>query len=186
MKPNRQTEFNSEFNRDSHLFFKIKKVTIGLSRFRYVPASLYERNSIPSQPKKEITMKHLGISFGFVKIPVTNFAAACVFYRDVLGLEEEFAVEQYGWAQYSAGNASICLYVVGMSQWDGIERAAKEKAGIDTGIQLRITDAKSAYDAITHRGGKASKLNTGDDGTIAFSVVDPDGNVLGIAQVPTA
>lgn len=123
-------------------------------------------------------MKNLGISFGFVKIPVTNFAKSAAFYRDVLGLEEDFAVEQYGWAQYSAGNASICLYAAGMGGGNG-------KPGTDTGIQLRVTDGKAAHAAITQRGGEVGELNTGDDGTVSFDVTDPDGNTLSIAQVPT-
>ncbi len=100
------------------------------------------------------------------------------FYRAVLGLSEDFAVEQYGCAQYDAGTASICLYVVGLGGGDA-------KPGIDTGIQLRVTDAKAAYSLIGNRGGKLGDLNSGDDGTVGFDVFDPDGNKLSIAQVPT-
>ena len=36
-------------------------------------------------------------TIGLVKIPVTNFEAATHYYREVIGLEEEFAVEAFGW-----------------------------------------------------------------------------------------
>ena len=122
-------------------------------------------------------MKNLSLTFGFVKIPVSDFAKSTAYYRDVLGLEEDFAVEKYGWAQYSAGTASICLYVTGMGGGD-------VKPGIDTGIQLRVNDAKAAHALITSRGGKVSALNSGDDGTVGFAVTDPDGNKISIVQVP--
>ena len=122
-------------------------------------------------------MKNLGVSFGFVKIPVSDFARSTAFYREVLGLDEDFAVEQYGWAQYSVGAASICIYVAGLG-------GGETKPGIDTGIQLRVTDAKAAYALIKARGGKLGELNSGDDGTVEFDVSDPDGNKLAIAQVP--
>jgi predicted enzyme related to lactoylglutathione lyase len=129
-------------------------------------------------------MKSLGVSFGFVKIPVTNFAKSTAFYREVLGLEEDFAVEAYGWAQYRAGNAYVCIYTVGVSSFPADELQVKVKTGIDTGIQLRVKDASKAYTLVKARGGKVSDLRTGDDGTIGFGVSDPDGNTLSIAQVP--
>jgi predicted enzyme related to lactoylglutathione lyase len=123
-------------------------------------------------------MKNLGISLGFVRILISDFQKSAVFYRDVLGLTEDFAVEQYGWTQYNVGAASICTYVVDPNGNEG-------KPGVDTGMQLRVTDAKAAYELITSRGGKPGKLNTGDDGTVQFTITDPDGNKLSVAQVPT-
>jgi catechol 2,3-dioxygenase-like lactoylglutathione lyase family enzyme len=122
-------------------------------------------------------MKTLGISLGFVKIPVTDFAKSTAFYRDILGLEEQFAAIEYGWAQYDAGNANICLYQVGMGGGSG-------KPGIDTGIQLRVNDAKAAHELMVSRGAKLEPIRVGDDGTCAFTVTDPDGNKLDVAQLP--
>jgi catechol 2,3-dioxygenase-like lactoylglutathione lyase family enzyme len=123
-------------------------------------------------------MKSLGITLGFVKIPVTDFNKSAAFYRDVLGLDEQFAVEEYGWAQYDIGGTGLCLYQIGKGGGQGTP-------GIDTGIQLRVNDAKAAHALITQRGGNPGKINTGDDGTIAFAITDPDGNKLSVAQVPT-
>lgn len=146
--------------------------------FRTTPRTYRNRHRISHNAQKDIAMKNLGLSFGFVKIPVTDFARATAFYRDVLGLEEQFAVEQYGWAQYDVGGTGLCLYVAGMGGGDG-------KPGVDTGIQLRVSDARAAHALIIQRGGKPGELNAGDDGTVAFTVTDPDGNQLSIAQVPT-
>lgn len=122
------------------------------------------------------TMKDLGVSVGLVKVPVTAFARATQFYREVLGLEEEFAVEQYGWAQYKTASVPLCLYVTGMGGGDG-------KPGGETGIQLRVRDAKAAHASIRQRGGNVSDLDSGDDGSVGFAVRDPDGNSISIIQI---
>jgi len=117
-------------------------------------------------------MKDLGVSVGLVKVPVTAFERATQFYREVLGLEEEFAVQQYGWAQYKTGSMPLCLYVTGMGGGEG-------KPGGETGIQLRVRDARAA-----HAGsGEVSDPDSGDDGSVGFAVRDPDGNSIGIIQV---
>jgi AraC-like DNA-binding protein/catechol 2,3-dioxygenase-like lactoylglutathione lyase family enzyme len=147
-------------------------------QFKTSPRTYRKQRTVRPQPFKDTSMKNLGISFGFVKIPVTDFAKSTAFYREVLGLEEHFAVEQYSWAQYGVGDAAICLYVPGMGAGGG-------PPGIDTGIQLRVTDALAAHALLTQRGGKPSHPQKGDDGTVLFDIADPDGNVLSIAQVPT-
>ncbi|MCB9895959.1 MAG: VOC family protein [Planctomycetes bacterium] len=113
-----------------------------------------------------------GVEVGFIKIPVSDFAKACAFYRDSLGLMEDFAVAEFGWAQYSSGSVPICLYKEGMGGGDG-------KPGSETGVQLRVKDARAAH---KHLKAHAGELVTGDDGTITFRVTDPDGNKLQIAQ----
>lgn len=114
-----------------------------------------------------------GAAVGFIKIPVGDFAKACAFYRDSLGLKEDFAVEAYGWAQYSTGSVPICLYKEGMGGGEG-------KPGGETGVQLRVKDAKAAH---AHLKDYAGELSEGDDGTVAFKVTDPDGNSMQVAQV---
>ncbi len=54
-----------------------------------------------------------GVRVGLVKIPVTDLGRAATFYREVLGLPEEFAVPAYGWAQYSTEGVPLCLYISG-------------------------------------------------------------------------
>lgn len=114
-----------------------------------------------------------GAAVGFVKIPVANFTRARAFYRDTLGLKEEFAVEDFGWAQYSTASVPICLYVEGMGGGAG-------KPGVDTGVQLRVKNAKAAFE---HLKEYASNHGEGEDGTVTFMLTDPDGNTIQIAQV---
>ena len=114
-----------------------------------------------------------GASVGFVKIAVADFARACEFYRDTLRLREDFAVEEYGWAQYATGSVPICLYKAGMGGGDGTP-------GGDANIQLRVKDARAAFEQVKEF---ASKFGEGDDGTVTFTLTDPDGNTIQIAQV---
>ncbi|MGE0434697.1 MAG: VOC family protein [Planctomycetota bacterium] len=113
-----------------------------------------------------------GAAVGFIKIPVRDFAAACAFYRDTLGLTEDFAVAEFGWAQYATGSVPICIYVAGKGGGEGTP-------GGETGVQLRVSDARRAHE---HLKSHAGELTVGDDGTTAFVVRDPDGNRLQIAQ----
>jgi AraC-like DNA-binding protein/predicted enzyme related to lactoylglutathione lyase len=126
--------------------------------------------------KQGHTMKDLHPAVNLIKIPVTDFARARGFYRDVLGLEEEYAVDEYGWAQYAAGDLPICLYVVGMGGGDG-------KPGNELNFHLAVDNAKQAFSAIGKRGGTfACDLTSDDEGGAFFIVADPDGNRLKIVQ----
>lgn len=116
-----------------------------------------------------------GASVGFVKVPVSNFDAARAFYGETLGLKEDYAFPEYGWAQFATGSVPICLFKPGMG---GGSRAP----GGETGIQLRVLDARAAYE---HLGDAASHFGEGDDGSISFTARDPDGNEIQISQVMT-
>lgn len=119
-----------------------------------------------------MTHPFAGAHVGLIRIPVRDFAAARAFYRDVLGLEEEFAIDEYGWAQYAGGSVPICLWV---------PPGGIPAPGGETGIQLRVQDARSAF---AHAGPHAaSELSEGDDGALSFSLRDPDGNVLQVLQM---
>lgn len=115
-------------------------------------------------------------TIGLVKIPVTDFEAATAYYRETIGLEEEFAVEAYGWAQYKTGNLPLCLYVVGMGGGDGTP-------GHEVGFHLKVDDAQTFYDAIKTRGGQfASEIVESNDGGKFFLLQDPDGNTFKVIQ----
>jgi AraC-like DNA-binding protein/catechol 2,3-dioxygenase-like lactoylglutathione lyase family enzyme len=130
---------------------------------------------------EEISAMHdLEPTINLVKIPVSDFSAATAFYREVLGLEEEFAVEAYGWAQYRVGGLPLCLYQVGMGGGSG-------EPGGDTGIHIAVNDAEAAYRLLGERGaGFACELVASDDGGRFFEVRDPDGNTLKICQAAPA
>jgi predicted enzyme related to lactoylglutathione lyase len=86
-------------------------------------------------------MTDLDLTLNLLKIPVIDFKRACAFYRDILGLEEDFAVEEYGWAQYQLGDVPLCLYVVGMGGGDG-------KPGNELNFHLAVDDAPKALAAL--------------------------------------
>ena len=119
-------------------------------------------------------MRHVKV--GLVKIPVTNFDKSTHYYREVLGLEEEFAVKAYGWAQYKTGNVPLCLYTVGQGGGDGLP-------GGEQGLHLEVDNLKEVYAEIKSRGGLfASDFVESDDGGLFFVVKDPDDNRFKIVQ----
>lgn len=111
-----------------------------------------------------------------VKIPVTDFNRATRFYREVLGLEEEFAVEAYGWAQYKTGNIPLCLYVTGQGGGDGMP-------GHEVGFHLEVENIRDCFATIQQRGGQfATEIVGSADGGYFFMLRDPDGNQFKVVQ----
>ena len=113
-------------------------------------------------------------AIALVKLPVTDFERARHFYRDVLGLSEDFAVEEYGWAQFATGSIPLCLFVSGKGGGDAA-------GGGDSGIQLRIANAAIAYEQLAEF--VEGDLEVGDDGSKSFLLRDPDGNGLQVLQL---
>jgi len=121
-------------------------------------------------------MKTHDVVIGLVKIPVKDFAAATRYYREVLGLEEEFAVEEYGWAQYRVGGAPLCLYLEGKGGGDG-------SPGGDTGLHLAVSDARGLFETLEQRGAETLHgMEEADDGGVFFTVKDLDGNTFKVSQ----
>ena len=113
---------------------------------------------------------------GLVKIPVTDFKSATAYYREVIGLEEEFAVEAYGWAQYKTGNLPLCLYVTGQGGGDGTP-------GEEIGFHLQVDQIESFYVTIKERGGRVgSEIVTSSDGGMFFMLCDLDNNRFKVVQ----
>ncbi len=136
--------------------------------------SRYRKRLTKSSKRKRLSMSNFTI--GLVKIPVTNFEVSTHYYREVLGLEEEFAVEAYGWAQYKTTNVPLCLYVVGQGGGDG-------KPGEEVGFHLVVDNIETIYAAIKHRGGQvASEIVNSADGGKFFVLRDPDDNTFKVLQ----
>ncbi len=105
-----------------------------------------------------------------VKIPVSDIEKAVPFYRDVLGLQEDFVVAEYGWAQFSAGNLPVALYVPGMGGGDG-------EAGKADCLHFSTSDEAGMRDQLTKAGvDPETHLHRGNDDTAFFELQDPDGN----------
>ena len=118
----------------------------------------------------------MNFKIGLVKIPVTNFEAATRYYREVVGLEEEFAVDAYGWAQYKTANLPLCLYVVGQGGGDG-------KPGEEVGFHLIVDNIEIFYADVAQRGGQfGSEIVSSADGGQFVILQDPDGNRFKVLQ----
>lgn len=105
-----------------------------------------------------------------VKIPVSDIEVAVPFYRDVLGLKEEFVMAEYGWAQFSVGQMPIALYVPGMGGGNGVAGQADclhFATADEDAVRANLVKAEIDPD---------KQLHQGDDGTRFFELQDPDGN----------
>ncbi|MCA9915412.1 MAG: VOC family protein [Anaerolineae bacterium] len=112
------------------------------------------------------------ITVQMVKIPVSDIDKAVPFYRDTLGLTEEFIVPEYGWAQFKAADVPLALYVPGMGGGNG-------KAGEADCLHLAITDADAFRVQLVAGGIEPDGCyHQGNDGSAYFEVQDPDGNTF--------
>lgn len=117
-----------------------------------------------------------------LKLPVRDVERAAAFYRDVLGMTQAFVAAEYGWAQFTAGNVPLALYVPGMGGGDG-------QPGGSAGFHLAL-DA-DAFEALAERLRAAGALvddrvHRGDDGTVFLDARDPDANVVKVVRVVSA
>lgn len=113
-----------------------------------------------------------------LKIPVTEIKRSAEFYRDALGLQEQFVSDEYGWAQFQAGDLSLALYKPGMGGGDG-------KVGCSVGFHLSLPEEPfdSLATSLQERGVLVEDMiHKGDDGTTFVEVRDPDGNTLKIMR----
>lgn len=111
-----------------------------------------------------------------VKIPVADFARATHFYRETLGLNEQFAVAAYGWAQYELPVLPLCLYVPGMGGGEG-------QPGGEVGFHLEVSHIGQFRDGYLARGGQIhTDIVASDDGGQFLIISDPDGNLLKVVQ----
>jgi len=113
---------------------------------------------------------------GLVKIPVTDLAKASAFYREALGLKEEFAAVEYGWAQYGTGAVPLCLYVPGKGGGSGVP-------GHCDSVHLAVADAAAFHDEVAKRcKSPVGAVMKSDDGGVFFEIRDPDGNTIKVMQ----
>ena len=138
------------------------------------PSKFRKRKLAILQNEKGASMN--GIKIGLVKIPVTDFLEATHYYREVIGLEEEFAVPAYGWAQYKTDNLPLCLYEVGKGGGEGTP-------GHEVGFHLAVANIETFYADMKSRGGQfASDIVSSADGGMFFVLKDPDGNTFKVTQ----
>jgi predicted enzyme related to lactoylglutathione lyase len=117
------------------------------------------------------------IALHMVKIPVSDVSTAVGFYRDVIGLSEDFVVTEYGWAQLSAGDFPIALYESGKGGGKGVV------GGCDS-LHFRLNDLSAITQRLTDAGFSESDiLHQGNDGSTFLEINDPDGNTIKVMLV---
>lgn len=115
----------------------------------------------------------MNFRLSLLKVPVRNLAASVPFYRDSLGMVEKFVAEQYGWAQLSAGDLDLALYVPGLGGGEG---------PIGGSLDFHLALSSEEFDQLVEV--FPSSLHQGNDGTTFLEVVDPDLNSLKIFRLP--
>jgi len=112
-----------------------------------------------------------------LKIPVSDIAASARFYRDGIGFEQEFIVEEYGWAQFKAGDLSVALYKPGMG-------GGNRTPGGSVDFHLATSDLHQLQERLK-RCDPNLKIGIfkNDDGSETLEFSDPDGNELKIGKV---
>lgn len=111
-----------------------------------------------------------------VKIPVKDVEVSAKFYTDVLGLEEEFVVAEYGWAQLHAGNLPVALYEEGKG-------GGTAKAGSTDHLQFAVSDFDTLKTNLSkHNIDPDQHFHSGADGTQFYLFDDPDGNKIQVMQ----
>ena len=99
-------------------------------RFGCAPRSC---RSLNNHYKHGDVMQKIRFSIGLAKVPVSDLVVSSRYYREVVGLEAEFVVEAYSWAQYRTGNVPPCLYVP--SQGGGVGSPF-----VAAGVHLQVND----------------------------------------------
>ncbi len=111
-----------------------------------------------------------------IKVPVSDIEASSKFYSETLGFELQFAAEEFGWAQLSAGEVSLALYKPGMGGGNG---------HISGSVDFHLMLANPSFEELANRLLEAGHLaedmiHTGNDGSSFVDVLDPDGNIVKI------
>ena len=115
------------------------------------------------------------VTIQYVNIYVSKITQSIDFYRDIVGLELQFADEEHGYASFNAGSIRLGLAEVGMSQ-DNL-------TGRHTGVGFCTGDLEQTYAEWVDRGVEFSKKPERQpwEGFMAM-FADPDGNVSYLDQ----
>ncbi len=96
------------------------------------------------------------------------------FYRDVIGIPLSFLGQDFGWAQFDLGSASL-----GLERCDPADPEARDLVGRFVGISIEVGDIETTYDTLIAKGvefiGPPERQAWG--GVLAH-FKDPDENVI--------
>ena len=108
---------------------------------------------------------------------VTDWPKAKNFYQEVLGLQPGFVNDAAGWASYSVNATDPPIFLIKK------HGAHANRVGSHGGIVgFFVEDAAAMMQRASAAGGAVSdKVQDGKD-TRVFTIYDPDGNVLELAE----
>jgi predicted enzyme related to lactoylglutathione lyase len=116
-------------------------------------------------------------SLSLLKIPVSDITASAKFYSTGLGFQQECVFEEYGWAQFNAGDLPIALYKPGMG---GGNRAL----GGSLDFHLAVSDLEPIRDRLREYYPSLKQgIFKNDDGSETLEFSDPDGNEMKIMKL---
>ncbi len=111
-----------------------------------------------------------------VFIRQAHWDAAKRFYRETLGLAEQFVADEFGWAQYGNANESQ----IALSRWD--DAAEPPRGGAI--VVFAVEDAHAAVAELRRRG-VSCQDPVGVPGMVTYaSFYDLEGNHLQLAGPP--
>jgi catechol 2,3-dioxygenase-like lactoylglutathione lyase family enzyme len=114
-----------------------------------------------------------------VTVPVTDIDRAKTFYVDQVGFHDDHDIrvsEGLRFVQLTPPG-SACSIVLGG------EGVGDMPAGSQRGLQMVVTDAKSARDELVGRGVECSEVDEMPWGRFVF-FADPDGNAWSLQELP--
>ncbi|MGB1238532.1 MAG: VOC family protein [Pseudomonadales bacterium] len=83
-----------------------------------------------------------------VRVFVHDWVASRHFYREVLGLNEEFAAEEFGWAEFDLGGPKLGIERID----DSASQADSALVGRFLGVSIMVDDVWGHYRDLSAKG----------------------------------
>lgn len=103
----------------------------------------------------------------FVTLPVSDLAAAARFYREVLGLHQDFLSEEHQWAEFDCGNVTLALH-----------GGQPEHPAGGFKVAVAVDDIAAAYKELGARGVRLPSPPRDWGVCQSLELLDPDNNTL--------
>lgn len=122
------------------------------------------------------------LEIAYININVTDFAAAVAFYSQVLGLQQEFADESFGYASYAAGPIRL-----GVARIDPQDEEQRQLVGRHTGVGFSVEDLAAAHQELAEKGVRFTMEPQKQPwGGFMALFADPEGNIFYLDEVAAA
>jgi catechol 2,3-dioxygenase-like lactoylglutathione lyase family enzyme len=111
---------------------------------------------------------------GTAALAVSDYGKALAWYRDVLGFEVVFELEEWGWAQLQSPVSGLLI---------GIGQSEEITQGGGATLTFRVKDIEAARSYLEGEGVRFDgEISQVEDMVRLTTFYDPDGNALMLAQ----